>query len=123
MHLQQRPNLRHQAVKEFLNYKDALSAEYWNKFVMSPRIQHFQAALYSCKCNVPPQSIYSLTDSINGAPTLPEQLATPAGVDVYVVDKLATLRFVEQEIERCKSSDYAVVGLDAEWSPYVGTSR
>jgi len=45
------------------------------------------------------------------------------GIEVYVVEKPTQLSFIEQSLENCINSDYPVVGLDAEWSSYVGSSR
>lgn len=50
-------------------------------------------------------------------------LALPADTPVYFVDKPAQIKLIENDLEMCLTSGYPVVGLDAEWSSYVGSSR
>ncbi|KAI6188334.1 hypothetical protein M3Y98_00343600 [Aphelenchoides besseyi] len=121
--LRQRPTLRSNVISEFRKYKDALSAEYWRKFVIDIRFPHFQSSILNNKLNIPPQCVYKLsTEEFDMHEERPNHLSIPYGVDVYVVDNSAKLKIIEFEIDKCVKSDYAVLGLDAEWSPFVGAS-
>ena len=120
---QQRPHLRSNVVKEFMRYKDILSSEYWQKFVLSPRVSHYQTAILNNKSNVPPHDIYRMVESLAACSVQETQIAMPEGVDVYVVDRPRMLKFIETEIDKCKMTEMLLVGLDAEWSPYYASSR
>ncbi len=39
------------------------------------------------------------------------------------MDKVPKLAVVDHYIQKAMDSDYAVIGLDSEWSPYVMNSR
>lgn len=52
-----------------------------------------------------------------------QHLELPANVDVFMVDNGVKLAFIEHHLKQCLNSALPMVGLDAEWSPYVLTSR
>jgi hypothetical protein len=58
-----------------------------------------------------------------------EFLATPEEAEIYVVDTVQQLAFLSRELDETLKADgeggatTPMVGLDAEWNPYVGKSK
>ncbi|KAI6184034.1 hypothetical protein M3Y97_00552800 [Aphelenchoides bicaudatus] len=120
--LKQRTQLRNDVVMHFRKNKDPISAEYWINFYFDPRFNQFHAASMQPKKNIPPKLIYRLAN-VDMNEVRDEYLSIPAGVDIYVIDKSTKLAFIEHHLRQCSESDYAIIGLDSEWSPYLMSSR
>lgn len=50
-------------------------------------------------------------------------LSIPFKVQIFFVNTVQKLMFVENELVQCEASDFSIIGLDSEWSPYVSSSR
>jgi hypothetical protein len=69
------------------------------------------------KKNAPPRMVYRSNDSFDMHEERENYLSLPAGIDVLIVDKVPKFAVINHYIKQCMESEYAVVGLDSEWSP------
>jgi hypothetical protein len=50
-------------------------------------------------------------------------LSIPPEKEIIIIDNISMLPELENRVSQAVESDYAVIGLDSEWSAYVSSSR
>ncbi|CAD5210808.1 unnamed protein product [Bursaphelenchus okinawaensis] len=114
--IKQRPEMRSHIVKELRERcADPKAAMYWQKFDCTLDTERVKMQRLA----------YSLENRMKRQPPEGEYLKLPADVDIFFVDNAMKLACIEHNLRGIQRTGRytAVVGLDAEWSAYVLTSR